>query len=63
MYYTNLVMEKIRTRDVKAKNAAKQFLEEGKVSNEREAGYLEEMYKTIWDYVEKIKEDRQSEYF
>lgn len=56
-------MEKIRTRDIKAKNAAKQFLEEGKVKNEREAGYLEEMYKTIWDYVEKIKESRQSEYF
>lgn len=53
----------IRTRDIKAKNAAKQFLEEGKVSNEREAGYLEEMYKTIWDYVEKVKESRQSEYF
>lgn len=63
MYYTNLVMEKIRTRDIKAKNAAKQFLEEGKVKNEREAGYLEEMYKTIWDYVEKVKESRQSEYF
>lgn len=56
-------MEKIRTRDIKAKNAAKQFLEEGKVSNEREAEYLEDMYKTIWDYVEKIKESRQSEYF
>lgn len=55
--------EHLRTRDIKAKNAAKQFLEEGKVSNEREAGYLEEMYKTIWDYVEKIKENRQSEYF
>lgn len=55
--------ERLRTRDIKAKNAAKQFLEEGKVSNEREAGYLEEMYKTIWDYVEKVKEDRQSEYF
>ena len=63
MGVANLIMEKIRTRDIKAKNAAKQFLEEGKVSNEREAGYLEEMYKTIWDYVEKIKESRQSEYF